>query len=303
MRSPSSLTYATTAAVLVGTSAVSAITSVIDGKTYSVEYYNDCSTITSGVATVTGTAPAGGPPAGGFLTTYVTEYLETCSTGLQTKTYTVTEPCSNPGAPRPSDYIPQAFTVTTVTCHVCAETPLVATLTTPAPVAPSPAPGGSSSGTAPAGPTPASGSPSAGGAPAAPPPAGGAPANPPAAGGAPASPPAAGGAPASPPAQGAPAPGLASAGSPQGAAPAGAAPAGNLPSGNSPPPPGGAAPAAPYYPATQGRTGVAPTGASIAGSGNSSTITPFTGSASPLSLGLSFMAGMIGIICVLAFAL
>ncbi|KAL9045289.1 MAG: hypothetical protein Q9214_001646 [Letrouitia sp. 1 TL-2023] len=302
MRVPSSLAYAATAVMLIGTPAVNAITSVIDGKTYSVEYYNDCSTITSGVATVTGTAPPGGPPAGGFLTTYVTEYPETCSTGLQTKTYTVTEPCSNPGAPRPSDYIPQAFTVTTVTCHVCGETPLVATLTTPVPIASSPAPGGSGPAAVPAGPTPASGPPSAGGAPAAPPPAGGAPANPPVAGGAPASPPAAGGVPASPPAKGAPASGPAGAGSSPGAPPAGAAPAGNPPSGNSPPL-GGAAPAAPYYPATQGRTGVAPTGASVAGSGNSSTITPFTGSASHLSLGVSFMVEIVGIISVLAFTL
>ncbi|KAI4158621.1 MAG: hypothetical protein LQ342_007273 [Letrouitia transgressa] len=302
MKAPS-LGYAATAVMLIGTPAVNAITTVIDGKTYSVEYYNDCSTLTSGVATVTGTAPAGGPPAGGFLTTYVTEYPETCSTGLQTKTYTVTEPCSNPGAPRPSNYIPQAFTVTTVTCHVCGETPLVATLTTPVPIAPSPAPGGSGPAAVSAGPTPASGPPSAGGAPAAPPPAGGTPASPPAAGGAPANPPAAGGAPASPPAKGLPASGPAGAGPSQGEGIAGAAPAGNPPSGNSPPPPGGAAPAAPYYPATQGRTGVAPTGASVAGSGNSSTITPFTGSASHLSLGLSFVAGMLGIISVLTFAL
>ncbi|KAI4217642.1 MAG: hypothetical protein LQ351_000238 [Letrouitia transgressa] len=292
MRAPSSLAYAATVALLIGTPAVNAVTTVIDGKTYSVEYYNDCSTLTSGVATVTGMAPAGGPPAGGFLTTYVTEYPETCSTGLQTKTYTVTEPCSNPGAPRPSDYIPQAFTVTTVTCHVCGETPLVATLTTPVPIAPSPTPGGSGPAAVPAGPTPGSSPPPAGGAPAAPPPAGGAPVNPPAAGGAPASPPAAGGAPVSPPAKGAPASG-----------PAGAAPAANPPLGNSPPPPGGAAPAAPYYPATQGRTGTAPTGVSVAGSGSSSAITPFTGSASHLSFGSPFMTGMIGIISMLALAL
>ncbi|KAI4207791.1 MAG: hypothetical protein LQ349_009815, partial [Xanthoria aureola] len=118
------------------------------------ETYTSCSTATSGLATKTNTVvstycphcTAGVSPGGasggsaptpqGPLTTYTTIFSETCSTGFQPKTYTVTEPCSSPGAPRPSNYVPAAFVVTTVTCHVCAETPVVATITTPAPVAP-----------------------------------------------------------------------------------------------------------------------------------------------------------------------
>ncbi|KAL8743777.1 MAG: hypothetical protein Q9190_003906 [Brigantiaea leucoxantha] len=311
------------AAILMGTSALETTTSLIDGKLYLVEYYNDCSTITSGLATVTGTTgPSAGGPSGP-LTTYVTVYPETCSTGLQMKTYTVTESCSNPGAPRPSDYIPQAFTVTTVTCHVCGETPLVATLTTPAPVAPSIPPAGSGPATVPAAPTggssPPGGAP-AGAPPAAPPaapagsppvapagspagsPSGAPPGAPP---GAPAGAPAPPGAPAAPPVKAVPAPAESGAGnSPVGAAPAGGAPAAEAPAasgpslGNSPPPAGGAAPAAPYYP-TEG----APTGAVGVGGSNSSAITPFTGSASNLSPGSSLIASMICIIGLLRLAL
>ncbi|KAL8646936.1 MAG: hypothetical protein Q9226_006644 [Calogaya cf. arnoldii] len=143
------------------------------------ETYTDCSTATSGLATKTHTAvqtycphctegasPGGASPGSvptpkGPLTTYTTVYSELCSTGFQPKTYTVTEECSTPGAPRPFNYVPAAFVVTTATCHVCAETPVVATLTTPAPMAPSAVPAGSAPSPAPAAPTNGGSSPAA----------------------------------------------------------------------------------------------------------------------------------------------
>ena len=113
------------------------------------EYYDDCTTVSNGQATVTGTivstacphctesaGPGTAPTSGGVMTTYTTAYKEFCSSGSEPftmKTYTVTEPCTNPGVPHSSDHVPSAFTVTTATCHVCASTPVVGTITTPNP--------------------------------------------------------------------------------------------------------------------------------------------------------------------------
>lgn len=88
----------------------------------------------------------------GTLTTYTTVYTAICSTasgGLAPVTYTVTEPCPTSGVPRPSTYIPQAFTVVTVSCPICQGMPSVTLTTpiatqTPAPAAANPAASGSS---------------------------------------------------------------------------------------------------------------------------------------------------------------
>ncbi|KAL8670118.1 MAG: hypothetical protein Q9168_005327 [Polycauliona sp. 1 TL-2023] len=246
------------------------------------ETYTDCSTQLSGLATQTntivstycphcteGASPASAPTPQGPLTTYTTVYSEFCPTGLQPKTYTVTEQCSSLGAPRPSDYVPAAFVVTTATCHVCAETPVVATLTTPAPVAPSPAPAGSAPQAAPAVPTKGAAAPAS-------PPSSGSPANPVVAGGvsqisdgqvqAPTSP----ASPAAPPA-GPQAASPSSGGSP--ASPAGGAPGSG--------PAAGPAAKAPLNPAAAPSVAPLGTGAPIA---PYSSAVPFTGSASTISV-------------------
>ncbi|KAL8955943.1 MAG: hypothetical protein Q9193_006375, partial [Seirophora villosa] len=136
------------------------------------ETYIDCSSTTSGMATMTNMMTetncphcTGGssPMPTGPTTVYTTAYKEFCSCSdiYTDKTYTVTESCSSPGAPRPSDHVPQGFQVTTATCHVCAETPVVATLTTPAPKAPSAGPSESAPAPAAAAPTGAGSSPAA----------------------------------------------------------------------------------------------------------------------------------------------
>ncbi|MCJ1325318.1 hypothetical protein MMC10_001981 [Thelotrema lepadinum] len=91
----------------------------------------------------------------GIWTTYTTAYVETCSTGETSKTYTITESCSEENQPRPSSYVPSGFTVTTVTCDAC-EHPTV-TLTTPCEQAtegtkPAPTPAPSAPATTPAAP-------------------------------------------------------------------------------------------------------------------------------------------------------
>ncbi|KAI4097584.1 MAG: hypothetical protein LQ344_000317 [Seirophora lacunosa] len=149
------------------------------------ETYIDCSSTTSGMATMTNMmtetncphCTGGNPPMPtGPTTVYTTAYKEFCSCSdiYTDKTYTVTESCSSPGAPRPSDHVPQGFQVTTATCHVCAETPVVATLTTPAPKAPSAGPADSAPAPAAAAPTGAGSSPAAAPGSGSPPPAGGA---------------------------------------------------------------------------------------------------------------------------------
>ena len=108
---------------------------------------------------------------GNSLTTYTTTYKQVCPTDaarLEDATYTVTEPCPSTGLARGPSYIPQGFTVTTVSCSACEAgksqyaqtTPgpkLASALATPAaaPAAPTPAPA-------------AAPAPGAGGAPAAP---------------------------------------------------------------------------------------------------------------------------------------
>lgn len=117
-------------AAFAGASAQSSMTSA-PSVSYVYSYYDDCSTSSGqGIMTSSSSAVAGGPS-----TTYTTVYKEFCSTGLQDKTYTVTEPCSNSqpasAASREAGHVPEGFAVTTATCHVCGSMPVVATLTTP----------------------------------------------------------------------------------------------------------------------------------------------------------------------------
>lgn len=145
----SSIVVAVVAAVA-GALAQSSSSAMTTGPSisYVYSYYDDCST-TSGQGNVTDTITSthcsectgmASSSAGGSSTTYTTVYKEFCSTGLQDKTYTVTESCSSPhpasAASREAGYVPQGFAVTTATCHVCGPMPVVATLTTPTPVAP-----------------------------------------------------------------------------------------------------------------------------------------------------------------------
>ncbi|KAL8851142.1 MAG: hypothetical protein Q9221_003945 [Calogaya cf. arnoldii] len=308
------------------------------------ETYTDCSTAISGLATKTNTAvstycphctegaspggasPGSAPTPKGPLTTYTTVYSEICSTGLQPKTYTVTEECSSLGAPRPSNYVPAAFVVTTATCHVCAETPVVATLTTPAPMAPSAAPAGSAPSPAPAVPTnggssPAAPSPNSPAAPPSPdspaaPPSPNSPANAPA--NAPANPPAAPVAPGAvsqiadgqiqvptSPASPANPPAAPKAVSPPSSDNGAASPPS---SGSSPASPAGSAPAsgpvagpaakAPNNPAAAPASGPLASGAPVS---PYSSAVPFTGSASTLSVSaFVVLTTIMAMICVLA---
>lgn len=102
------------------------------------EYYDDCpsSAGPNYTATVTGTIVSTYCPActegwsSGIYTTYTTVYKEWCSTGLQDKTYTVTESCSEVGQQREATYVPQGFTVITESCSIC-QHPTTAVITTP----------------------------------------------------------------------------------------------------------------------------------------------------------------------------
>lgn len=293
--------------------AVTAMGATTEEVSYVTEYYNDCSTLP--IATVidtTGGAVGGGQGGGsggdigaytphvGVLTTYTTVYNQICSTGFKPETFTVTEPCTESGQARAPTYIPQGFVETTVTCHVCAETPVVAVITSPVPIPK--APGA-------AAPTPAGGYPggylpgSGGSAPPAgvPPPAGATPVN----GGAPpaGAPPTSGGAPlpangGSPPTNGG--------SSPPGAAvpPAngGSPPGGSVPpAGANPPAAGGAGSGPAPTPARYGGAPTTPAPASPPGSGSggnpgNSPIVPFTGPASHLSsMGITFLVGLFGV--------
>lgn len=123
---------------------------------YVTEYYDDCPTSTAGrTANATGTVAGTSyfsytkkPSSFDYttiaqittLTTYITVFLDICPTGTIFKTYTITESCSSLNQPHPTNYVPQGFVITTVDCHVCAETPIPIVLTTP--VAASPGPGG-----------------------------------------------------------------------------------------------------------------------------------------------------------------
>ncbi|KAL9017292.1 MAG: hypothetical protein Q9185_005383 [Variospora sp. 1 TL-2023] len=311
MRSP--YTFAAAAAVAV----VGAAQAADPGTVIVYETFIDCSSTTSGMATTTGMMTetdcphcTGGKPAmpTGPTTVYTTVYKEFCGCSdiYTDKTYTVTEDCSSSGAPRASDYVPQGFHVTTATCHACAETPVVATLTTPAPIAPSASPAKSAPAPAAAVPTGAASSPATPGS-GSPPAGGAAPASP--AGGSPAGgSPAGGAAPASPagsPAGSSPD----SPASPAGAPPAGAAPAGGMSpaspadagagAGAAPGSPAGPPAKAPSSPAGAGPMG--PAGMDTSMGDNSSSITPFTGSASSLSTRTSFASVVLAIMGVMVF--
>ncbi|KAL8646335.1 MAG: hypothetical protein Q9210_006198 [Variospora velana] len=324
MRSPYTFAAATAVAV------VGAAHVADPGTVIVYETFIDCSSTTSGMATTTGMmtetdcphCTGGKPPTPtGPTTVYTTVYKEFCGCSdiYTDKTYTVTEGCTSSGAPRPSDYVPQGFHVTTATCHVCAETPVVATLTTPAPIAPSGSPAKSASAPAAAVPTgagsspatPGSGSPPAGGAVPASLAGGAAPASP-AGGAAPASP-TGGAAPASPAGGTAP---VSPAGLPAGSSPdypaspagaplAGAAAAGGMTpaspagAGAAPGSPAGPPAKAPYSPAGAGPMG--PAGMDTPMGDNSSSITPFTGSASSLSTRTSFASVVLAIMGVMVF--
>ena len=276
MKSIIASVFAATAVQVAAQAYSSAGFTVGPSTSYVYSYYDDCSTEAGGPSTETGTivktycseceeASAASfesafRAAGGVVTTYTTVYSQFCPTGLEEKTYTVTESCteSTHGLPRPTGYVPQGFTVTTATCHVCGPKPVVATLTTPTPAPTAPA-------AAPAEQTPSSNSPSGGSSPASP----------------------AGGS--APESEGAPA-----GGSP--ASPGGSSPEGSPASPGSAPAGGAAAPAAPY--GAPGRYAAAPTGAPASGSsGNSSApITPFTGAASNISARMSFLWGFLGML-------
>lgn len=266
---------------------VTAAWAASDDTLYITEYYDDCSTLPT--KTVIGSSEAGAAGGGaGSLTTYTTVYDQICSTGFEPKTFTVTEPCTESGKARPSTYIPQGFVKTTVTCHVCAETPVVAVITTPVP--PPKAPGGP---LAPAAPTPTGGYPSG---------------SSPGSGG---SPPPAG---VSPPAGPTPVNG--------GSPPAGAPPSGaSPPSGGAPPANGGSAPGGSAPPAggnspgaggagsgpapTPARYGDASTPAAPGSGGSGETpVVPFTGVASNRSsIGLSILVGLFGVVAAAVFTL
>ena len=301
-----------------------------------IHYYNTCSTtgIVTAPTTVTWCPPCEAASMTSFpgasITVYTTTFKQVCPTDaarLEDATYTVTEPCPSTGLARGPSYLPQGFTVTTVSCSACEAgksqyaqtTPgpaLASYLATPAaaPATPTPAPAPAA---APAG--------GAGGAPAAAPApgAGGAPAAAPApgAGGAPAAAPApgAGGAPAASGSGGAASPanaenGAAAPGAP--AAPGAASPANAENAAVAPgtPPPAGsgassspaengaAAPAgapAPYpLPSQAGQVAIA-SGAPL----SNSTI-PFTGAANIVSVGiLSFITALATLISGFAFVL
>ncbi|KAL8686956.1 MAG: hypothetical protein Q9224_005292, partial [Gallowayella concinna] len=289
--------YAAAAAIV----RASAASTGDDTTHWVTQYETECFTETSGRATSTGTVVAtycphctdgaspGGPgspgspsPPKGPLTTYTTVYSEFCSTGLQPKTYTVTEECSSPGTPRAPDYVPSAFVVTTATCHVCGEKPVVAAITTPAPVAPSAGPAAPAGPPAPAGPA----------APAAP--AGSAPVPAPAA-------PAVGGS--SPAAPASPGPGANPPAGPDVASPPSAGPVANppaAPDAASPPSPPGSGPSA--GPAAKAPYSPLATGAAGAPVSPDSPIVPFTGSASSL-VPASFIVMITAMIGAFAIAL
>ena len=331
------LSVAAVAAVGVSSEAVgSSSSAAITGgpsTSYVYSYYDDCVTESSAQTNTiiktacheceeasSASAASAFRQAGGVMTTYTTVFSEFCPTGVAEKTYTVTESCSESvhGQPRPSDHVPQGFTVTTATCHVCGPNPVVATLTTPTPAPTAPAP-------APAGPTPAGDSPSVGSSPGGTSPGGSAPPNsspqasspggsaPQGSSSSPDTAPADGGAapqgssssPDTAPADGGAAP---QGSSPQdslsspdtaaaagGAAPQGSSPQDSLSSPDTAAAAGGAAPAP--YAGAPGRYVAAPTGGSgTTERGNSSApLTPFTGTASSISTGLTLAFGFAGL--------
>ncbi len=282
------------------TAAVLAVGATAQNSTStSTLYYNTCTSTAPGTVTELSTltycppCEAAGMTtfAGGSLTTYTTVFKQVCPTDaarLEDATYTVTEPCPSTGLARGASYIPQGFTVSTVSCSACAAGKSQYAQTTPVPAlasalaAPAAAPaiptpaaeGGNAAPPAPAG-APASPPPP-------PPPAGAAsPANAENAAAAPAAPGAA------PPAEnGAPAPAAAGAASP---AENGAAAPGGSPAGAS----------APYpLPAQAGQ--VAAASGAPASNGNSTV--PFTGAANLVEISF-FVTALATFITGFAFVL
>ena len=248
------------------------------------EYYNTCTTSTEGIETATTTetycpiceAMSMSTYPGGSLTTYTTVYKAQCPTGIEDKTYTITEPC--PSAGFEDDHTPQGYVVTTVPCGCKENTPVAITTPGPAYVAaaktlPAAAPAAPSPKSAPAG-APAAAPAAAPTAPAVAPAA--APAGAPAeAAAAPAAP----GAPAEAPAE---APVAAPVGAPAEAPAAGAAPP---------------------YPVSGAPVNIA-AAATGTGASNATNIKPFTGSAATTSaFPMSFVFGLVGLIAPFAFAL
>ena len=264
-------------------------------------YYNTCSLTAAGVVTATSTA-TWCPPceaasmtsfAGGSLTTYVTKFKQVCPTDaarLEDATYTVTEPCPSTGLARDSSYMPQGFTVSTVSCSACESGKSQYAQTTPGPALASalatPAP-------APAVPTPAA----AAGNAAPPAPAGGSPAAPgsPASTGAPGAPAAPAGSPAGSPA----APGGAA--SPANAENAAAAPGAASPAGNGAAAPAGSPAGAPApYPLPSQAGQVSATSGAPASNGT----VPFTGTGNTIAVGISsFITALATLITGFAFVL
>ena len=269
------------------TAAVLAVGATAQNSTStSTLYYNTCTSTAPGTVTELSTltycppCEAAGMTtfAGGSLTTYTTVFKQVCPTDaarLEDATYTVTEPCPSTGLARGASYIPQGFTVSTVSCSACAAGKSQYAQTTPVPALASALAAPAAEGGNAAPPAPA-------GAPASPPPAGAAsPANAENAAAAPAAPGAA------PPAEnGAPAPAAAGAASP---AENGAAAPGGSPAGAS----------APYpLPAQAGQ--VAAASGAPASNGNSTV--PFTGAANLVEISF-FVTALATLVTGFAFVL
>lgn len=273
------------------------------------EYYNTCTTtapVVTDTNTVTWCPPceAAGMTSfpGNSLTTYVTTYQQVCPTDaarLEDATYTVTEPCPSTGLARGPSYIPQGFTVSTVSCSACEAGKSQYAQTTPGPALASAL---ATPAAAPAVPTPAAGTapPANGENPAAAPGSSGA------AGPAGAASPANAESPAAAPGySSAPsAPGAAGAASPANAENAAALPGSASPAENGATAPNAGSPlsngaAAPYpLPSQAGQV------AAASGAPASNGTVPFTGTANIISVGISsFITALATLITGFAFVL
>ncbi|EFX02735.1 hypothetical protein CMQ_2664 [Grosmannia clavigera kw1407] len=61
---------------------------------------------------------------------YTTEYENLCSTGVETKTYTITKTCDAAPCTCTAGEVPSDFTVTVTTCTTCGAEPVTTTTTT-----------------------------------------------------------------------------------------------------------------------------------------------------------------------------
>lgn len=277
------------------------------------KYYNTCTTTAPATVTDTNTVTwcppceAAGMTSfpGGSLTTYVATFKQVCPTDaarLEDATYTITEPCPSTGLSRGPSYVPQGFTVSTVSCSACEAGKSQYAQTTPGPALASAL---ATPAAAPAVPAPAAGAPAASGAAGTASPANAenpaaAPGSSGAAGPAGAASPAA--APVSP---GAPAaPGAAGAASPANAENAAALPGSASPAENGATAPGAGSPlgngaAAPYPLPSQAGQVAAASGAPV----TNGTV-PFTGTANIISVGISsFITALATLVTGFAFVL